>query len=72
MNVSIDFETRSRVDLPKLGLDKYSRDPSTEVICMATRSVERSPSSGSRARHPRPLGYLTRQPNFQRGTRRSR
>ena len=35
MNVSIDFETRSRVDLPKLGLDKYSRDPSTEVICMA-------------------------------------
>ena len=35
MNVSIDFETRSRVDLPKLGLDKYARDPSTEVICMA-------------------------------------
>lgn len=35
MNVSIDFETRSRVDLSKLGLDKYSRDPSTEVICMA-------------------------------------
>lgn len=35
MNVSIDFETRSRVDLSKLGLDKYSKDPSTEVICMA-------------------------------------
>lgn len=33
--ISIDFETRSLVDLPTYGLDKYSRDPSTEVICMA-------------------------------------
>ena len=35
MIVSIDFETRSRVDLPTYGLDKYSRDASTEVLCMA-------------------------------------
>lgn len=35
MIVSIDFETRSRVDLPTYGLDKYSRDESTEVLCMA-------------------------------------
>jgi DNA polymerase bacteriophage-type len=35
MIVSIDFETRSRVDLPTYGLDKYSRDKSTEVLCMA-------------------------------------
>jgi len=35
MNVSIDFETRSRVDLKTRGLDRYSKDPSTEVICMA-------------------------------------
>lgn len=33
--ISIDFETRSLVDLPTYGLDKYSRDPSTQVICMA-------------------------------------
>lgn len=35
MNISIDFETRSRVDLKTHGLDRYARDPSTEVICMA-------------------------------------
>lgn len=35
MIVSIDFETRSLVDLPTHGLDRYARDPSTEVICMA-------------------------------------
>jgi DNA polymerase len=35
MNISIDFETRSLVDLPTYGLDKYARDKSTEVICMA-------------------------------------
>ena len=35
MNVSIDFETRSIVDLPTYGLDKYAKDRSTEVICMA-------------------------------------
>lgn len=35
MIVSIDFETRSRVDLPTYGLDKYAKDPSTEVLCMA-------------------------------------
>jgi DNA polymerase len=31
----IDFETRSRVDLKKAGLDVYSRDASTDVLCMA-------------------------------------
>lgn len=35
MIISIDFETRSRVDLPTYGLDKYSKDASTEVLCMA-------------------------------------
>lgn len=32
---SIDFETRSTVDLPEFGLDKYCKDHTTEVICMA-------------------------------------
>ena len=35
MKVSIDFETRSQLDLPTIGLDNYARHPSTEVICMA-------------------------------------
>ena len=35
MIVSIDFETRSRVDIKDYGLDKYAKDPSTEVLCMA-------------------------------------
>ena len=35
MNVSIDFETRSLIDLPERGLDIYAKDESTEVICMA-------------------------------------
>lgn len=42
MIVSIDFETRSRVDLPTYGLDKYSKDASTEVLCMAY-SVDGAP-----------------------------
>ena len=35
MIYSIDFETRSLVDLPKVGLDIYANDPSTEVLCIA-------------------------------------
>jgi DNA polymerase len=34
-SLHIDFETRSRVDLKKAGLDVYSRDASTDVLCMA-------------------------------------
>lgn len=30
----IDFETRSEIDLKKVGLDVYSRHPSTDVWCM--------------------------------------
>lgn len=31
----IDFESRSAVDLKKHGLDRYAKDPSTDVWCMA-------------------------------------
>lgn len=31
----LDYETRSRCDLPKKGSYNYAQDPSTEVICMA-------------------------------------
>jgi len=32
---SIDFETRSTIDLAEQGLDIYANDPSTEVLCIA-------------------------------------
>jgi len=35
MKVSIDFETRSEIDVSKVGLDMYAKHPSTQVICMA-------------------------------------
>jgi DNA polymerase len=35
MLVNLDFEVRSAIDLPTHGLDIYSKDESTEVICMA-------------------------------------
>ena len=35
MIFSIDFETRSVIDLPDRGLDIYANDPSTEVLCIA-------------------------------------
>lgn len=35
MIFSIDFETRSKANLPDVGLDIYANDPSTEVLCIA-------------------------------------
>lgn len=35
MIYSIDFETRSVIDLKDRGLDVYANDPSTEVLCIA-------------------------------------
>jgi DNA polymerase len=35
MIYSIDFETRSEIDLAEQGLDIYANDPSTEVLCIA-------------------------------------
>ena len=35
MIYSIDFETRSEIDLVEQGLDIYANDPTTEVLCMA-------------------------------------
>lgn len=33
--IRLDYETRSRTNLPNMGLAKYSRDPSTQVIMAA-------------------------------------
>ena len=35
MIYSIDFETRSHIDLTDRGLDIYANDPTTEVLCIA-------------------------------------
>ena len=35
MIYSIDFETRSHIDLTEQGLDIYANDPTTEVLCIA-------------------------------------
>ena len=35
MIYSIDFETRSHIDLVDRGLDIYANDPTTEVLCIA-------------------------------------
>jgi DNA polymerase len=49
MILSIDFETRSRVDLKTRGLDVYSSDASTEILCLAAgfspKEVEVWPAS---------------------------
>ena len=38
MIVSVDFETRSAVDLRKTGVYKYASDPSTDIWCMAYKA----------------------------------
>ena len=35
MIYSIDLETRSKANLPDVGLDIYANDPTTEVLCIA-------------------------------------
>lgn len=37
-HITIDFETRSRVDIRKTGASRYARDESTEVLCLAYSS----------------------------------
>ena len=43
MQVSFDFETRSRADLKKVGMYKYAEDPSTEVLCYAYAIDDQDP-----------------------------
>lgn len=44
MIVSIDFETRSTVDLKKRGVYPYAADPSTDILCMAYAFGDEEPS----------------------------
>jgi DNA polymerase len=38
--LSLDFETRSKIDLKKAGTWRYSIDPSTDILCLSYRSDE--------------------------------
>ena len=40
MIYSIDFETRSTIDLVDQGLDIYANDPTTEMLCVALGTVK--------------------------------
>lgn len=40
---SIDFETRSRADLKKVGAFRYAFDPSTEILCVAIAKDDEKP-----------------------------
>ena len=37
MKLTIDFETRSAVDLKAAGLGVYANDPTSEILCLATK-----------------------------------
>lgn len=43
MKLTIDFETRSKIDLKTAGPWKYAADPSTDIICLSVK-VDDSPS----------------------------
>ena len=40
---SLDFETRSRADLKKVGAFRYANDPSTEILCVAIAKDDEDP-----------------------------
>lgn len=41
---SLDFETRSRADLKKVGAFRYANDPSTEILCVAISKDDEEPA----------------------------
>lgn len=43
MRLTIDFETRSTVDLKEAGPWKYAEDPTTDVICLAVKEDDNIP-----------------------------
>jgi len=42
MRIYFDFETRSEVDLKKVGADAYARHPSTEILCLGLSREDES------------------------------
>jgi DNA polymerase len=50
-SLSIDFETRSTVDLKKTGIYRYAEDPSTDIWCMAWAFDDEEPVIWTPPRH---------------------
>lgn len=46
MEVSLDFETTSRIDLRRVGAFRYAKDPSTRVLCWAVMQIGAHASGG--------------------------
>lgn len=57
MRINIDFETRSTVDLRRVGLYVYATHPTTEVACLAY-AIDGGEVSGWRAGQPPPADLL--------------
>jgi DNA polymerase len=55
---SIDFETRSTVDLRKVGVYKYVESPDTDIICMAYRRTSDTVTHLWKAGDPLPEWFL--------------
>jgi len=47
MNYHLDFETKSRSDLKKVGAYRYACDPSTRILMFAIARGDEEPSCGS-------------------------
>src|SRR5260370_40118075 len=57
-----DYETRSRVDLKKVGAARYAADPSTEVLCV-TYAVDDGPVKVWRWGDPIPAEFFEAETN---------
>ena len=44
MDVHIDFETRSELNLKDVGIERYARHPSTDIICMSWDMINSEPA----------------------------
>lgn len=65
MKVHIDYETRSELDVRKVGAELYGRHPSTEILCLGFK-IENEPTGLWRPgdRWPKDLDDCIRNPRF--------
>jgi DNA polymerase bacteriophage-type len=68
VNLHLDFETASRIDLKERGLDNYSKDPSTHVLMMAWAVNEALPQMWFPQDGPLPehLELMIRRPEIKK------
>lgn len=68
IHLHLDFETRSRLDLREVGLDRYAKDPSTEVLMLAYASNDQEPQMWfpHEREIPEELLFLLKRPEVQK------